>query len=1359
MNFDSSTAVLDAPETEQKPVQFDASSVIPEDEYQAQIKSDPIQFAAQNPASISDAFKVWKSELNAPKPPITAGEVWKGTKRVGSNAFEGVKSFVKGAGNVLDLGRDVATQNFWKELPPESQRIRREGYAALEQAGTGMIELAKKAGSNIGHAIDISEGYIEPEKTDEELKQEFIEKVSQVQEQQAISRGEIANKTVDASLMSSEELAAEGVPVRPEVIGNIGGFVSPVNILPLGAGAKVTESIIAPAVDRLAGNALKTSGVVVDKVGRAATVIGAGYKALTGHPVEAAAALASGSVKPFIANGLKEAGERVLGEAPWRSPGIISGAVTRGARGITGAAKGAISGAEIGTAIGALTSEDPEELAQNIATGATFGLLGGALYGAGDQVVQDRAAVAGNLEKVGSKIRYEQTPGLDDIHTRSVEDLTPAEKKAIDKQRAFWFGARNSEGVPYQIIAARPADFGIQVEKLSGIPASEAAQQNGFFHEPSGIVLVNTGGEHPINTIGHEAGGHVADTLASLLLPKLSEKLSVDLRKNLYSAGRPTQEFQKFIDAYAESLGGEPPLTREQAEDEFLAETAANILKGGDIEKFAVPKPLRESLKDGANRFLRDIGVRSKTGKSGEMGSLDATEIKDITESMSDVLYGIGKARKGFDSTLEASKLVRLEQLEAMRRPRVDDPPSYDKEWKAAQKEAETIRNDLRKIREREEQTPRNATPQESSGIEGSIKVDVPLGQNLGQPGSPTATRSTGRTDIPAIEIETPLPRNLGVPGSPASRRSTARTDTPPIPVELPLPANPARPGSPAAKRASGSTSKEPIKLDAPSEQPATTLSPIDQIRKDAIGVLMVPTSKGRMSLEQATALVNRARGQTLEDIVRNARKLSEAGTQPPVEVTVGTFEPSLSKSEIITPKATLSELPNAIQKTSINIPPPNEGFLETPSWVSEVRDQLVKKSEASGMANKIEELSAQRKTASQVARELGIDKNEVYAVRSERNIPSMDDKTVFEKWISNRNKSSRKPGENIRLSKAQKEVISDKNLEQQAAAPESGWTVIETRVRPGSMIKSGAPKKASKLVVSSEPIKDPTNPSPIEKAFIDRSGPDAVPKITEIQTAIKEGKTIDAVYESTQADTWASTAKERTTEQKLLDEGKTERIPVQKNIQPAFFQIRGNNPSLMGRSLDKVITNAQHVFDYLNSGEATGTKAESVKKDIPFKAIDATFKEKLNQYYENQANGYRGDGKPLAKAGEIGIKANPDYTPHKLTEKEVQFLNLIQGEQGQNFADIAQANERLPIEGRTVLGLPEIDINPLRTRLDSAGFQIRDSKGSKEILHSASEMIRLDRLKSVKPSDIVIPRGSSKIQKSGFQPRSKKRS
>lgn len=77
------------------------------------------------------------------------------------------------------------------------------------------------------------------------------------------------------------------------------------------------------------------------------------------------------------------------------------------------------------------------------------------------------------------------------------------------------------------------------------------------------------------------------------------------------------------------------------------------------------------------------------------------------------------------------------------------------------------------------------------------------------------------------------------------------------------------------------------------------------------------------------------------------------------------------------------------------------------PDWARQNIDAMVQEADRAGISDRIEELSAQRKTAKEVAAEAGTTAEVVRAVRAARNIPSMDDATAFNQWLAQRSQSS----------------------------------------------------------------------------------------------------------------------------------------------------------------------------------------------------------------------------------------------------------------------------------------------------------------------------------------------------------------
>ena len=106
-----------------------------------------------------------------------------------------------------------------------------------------------------------------------------------------------------------------------------------------------------------------------------------------------------------------------------------------------------------------------------------------------------------------------------------------------------------------------------------------------------------------------------------------------------------------------------------------------------------------------------------------------------------------------------------------------------------------------------------------------------------------------------------------------------------------------------------------------------------------------------------------------------------------------------------------------------------------TPQWLKENIERRVKAADALGISDQIEQLSRERLTARQVAQRLADEhnlrpdetENLVRAVRADRGIPSMDDKTEFEAWLG---KEAVAPGAQAREEEPEKEPEPPKRFE-----------------------------------------------------------------------------------------------------------------------------------------------------------------------------------------------------------------------------------------------------------------------------------------------------------------------------------------
>lgn len=109
-----------------------------------------------------------------------------------------------------------------------------------------------------------------------------------------------------------------------------------------------------------------------------------------------------------------------------------------------------------------------------------------------------------------------------------------------------------------------------------------------------------------------------------------------------------------------------------------------------------------------------------------------------------------------------------------------------------------------------------------------------------------------------------------------------------------------------------------------------------------------------------------------------------------------------MSRSDIgehipVQPELTRPDVTAAQQRGQAESPTAN------PEWVQQNIQAMSEPLEKSGIANDIEELSAQRLTAKEVADKLNLPTDSVRAVRAGRGIPSMDNKADFEQWLQTR--------------------------------------------------------------------------------------------------------------------------------------------------------------------------------------------------------------------------------------------------------------------------------------------------------------------------------------------------------------------
>jgi hypothetical protein len=234
-----------------------------------------------------------------------------------------------------------------------------------------------------------------------------------------------------------------------------------------------------------------------------------------------------------------------------------------------------------------------------------------------------------------------------------------------------------------------------------------------------------------------------------------------------------------------------------------------------------------------------------------------------------------------------------------------------------------------------------------------------------------------------------------------------------------------------------------------------------------------------------------------------------------------------------------------------------------------------------------------------------------------------------------------------------------------------------------------------------------------------------------------------------------------------------------QKTFAPGRWTNQGNTPTLIAFSNDKIIHNIHAIVaDAAHKGVADllpykteGGKLTELEWERAVKDAQA--------YSENQANGFRGDGRQLTRPTEdlgFSIPAeNPDYVPKLLDPPEANFQNLIQGlatpetsreQKGLTPGNIkaqilAEANQRPTLtpsqikrahagkqEFKSFPGRSVKEVNPLRNDLVAAGVDVRD-------LFEVTERIRAKDITSVKPRpDLNFKAPVTDVIRGGFLPK-----
>jgi hypothetical protein len=173
--------------------------------------------------------------------------------------------------------------------------------------------------------------------------------------------------------------------------------------------------------------------------------------------------------------------------------------------------------------------------------------------------------------------------------------------------------------------------------------------------------------------------------------------------------------------------------------------------------------------------------------------------------------------------------------------------------------------------------------------------------------------------------------------------------------------------------------------------------------------------------------------------------------------------------------------------------------------------------------------------------------------------------------------------------------------------------------------------------------------------------------------------------------------------------------------------------------SLDKVIRNIDMLGAWLRRNP---TAAQNIRQVTGVDSLSSPeFRDQFQAYLTNQANGYRGDGKPLVKTEDTRAEDIPDptpgYTPTPVPEGAAKLINSLMGVRNpvdyganataaQSYVQrLAKANGAALVETvPTAGGKPSAEFNTVNKSLRDNGFDT-------QLFHVAIEQLRLNRVVS----------------------------
>lgn len=259
------------------------------------------------------------------------------------------------------------------------------------------------------------------------------------------------------------------------------------------------------------------------------------------------------------------------------------------------------------------------------------------------------------------------------------------------------------------------------------------------------------------------------------------------------------------------------------------------------------------------------------------------------------------------------------------------------------------------------------------------------------------------------------------------------------------------------------------------------------------------------------------------------------------------------------------------------------------------------------------------------------------------------------------------------------------------------------------------------------------------------------------IQDAIRNGDLLNYDYDSA-----AETRTQQSAQQRRESQAASTASDRATGIGDAQLQNKSLRPlslssnadgsvSVRGFSPEKMLGNAEVVMDAM--------RANDLSDRLPYRDTnDPLFTRDVQNYVENHANGYKGDGSGhLTPVDGVNVpEPTPGYQPTELPPARAHLMNIIMGQDqtlgrpalkdgtetgSGKLRRFAAANDNAP----TASG----EVNPLRDELNRQGLlKAGPDEGSADLLHSVFETNRADLMSNFRdsnlPVDFTAQRGAS---------------